>query len=41
MDERNQNPDPFIFTGSKIIRGTGKAMVCCVGTQSSASKEET
>ena len=33
-----ENSDPFVFAGSKIIRGTGKGLVCCVGPYSSVGK---
>jgi len=34
-----QGGDPFLFAGSKIVRGTGKALVCCVGENNSTKKE--
>ena len=30
-DNHKQNPDPFLFTDSKVMTGQGKALVCCVG----------
>lgn len=30
-DNHRDNPDPFLFTDSKIVEGQGKALVCCVG----------
>jgi magnesium-transporting ATPase (P-type) len=30
-DNHKQNPDPFLFTDSKVMKGYGKAVVVCVG----------
>jgi Ca2+-transporting ATPase len=34
-----QGGDPILLAGSKIVRGTGKALVCCVGENNSVTKE--
>ena len=34
-----QGGDPFLFAGSNIVKGTGKALVCCVGDNNSVKKE--
>jgi len=37
MDENDEpnnhkdNPDPFLFTDSKVMTGHGKAVICAVG----------
>jgi Ca2+-transporting ATPase len=31
-DNHKTNPDPFLFSDTKIMTGTGKALVCCVGS---------
>lgn len=31
-DNHHDNPDPFLLTDSKIMTGQGKAIVCCVGS---------
>lgn len=38
-DNHTQNPDPFLYTDSKILSGYGKAVVCCVGKQTVLSKK--
>lgn len=30
-DNHKSNPDPFLFSDTKVMSGTGKALVCCVG----------
>jgi len=30
-DNHKQNPDPFLLTGSMIMTGSGRAIVCSVG----------
>ena len=30
-DNHKDNPDPFLFTDSKVMTGHGKAVVCAVG----------
>lgn len=31
VDNHKSNPDPFLFTGTMIMSGSGKAVVCAVG----------
>jgi Ca2+-transporting ATPase len=31
VDNHKTNPDPFLFSDTKVMTGTGKALVCCVG----------
>jgi len=31
IDNHKDNPDPFLLTGSMILTGSGKAVVCAVG----------
>lgn len=40
-DEPNNhkdNPDPFLFTDSKVMTGHGKAVVCAVGENTMAAR---
>lgn len=30
-DNHKSHPDPFLFSDTKVMTGTGKALVCCVG----------
>ena len=30
-DNHKSNPDPFLFSDTKIMTGSGKALICCVG----------
>lgn len=34
-NERGMQCDPILFAGSKITKGSGKALICCVGPTSS------
>lgn len=44
MDESDEpnnhkdNPDPFLFTDSKVMTGAGKAVVCAVGENTLAAR---
>lgn len=38
LDNHKKNPDPFLFTGSMIMTGTGKAVVCAVGKNTRVSR---
>jgi magnesium-transporting ATPase (P-type) len=40
LEENNhkEHPDPFIFSNSKILTGSGKALVCCVGKSTKLSR---
>lgn len=31
VDNHKEHPNPFLFTDSKIMKGQGRALVCCVG----------
>lgn len=37
-DNHKDNPDPFLFSNSKIMSGSGKAVVCCVGKSTKLSR---
>ena len=32
-DNHRENPDPFLLSRSLVMRGSGTAVVCCVGKQ--------
>lgn len=37
-DNHKENPDPFLFTDTKVMRGYGKALVVCVGSNTLLAK---
>lgn len=37
-DNHKLNPDPFLLTASKIMSGSGKAVVCSVGKNTRLSR---
>lgn len=37
-DNHREHPDPFLLTDSKIMKGQGKAIVCCVGENTILAK---
>jgi Ca2+-transporting ATPase len=41
IDNHKDNPDPILLTGSKIMTGLGRAVVCAVGKNTRLSKERT
>lgn len=38
MDNHHENPDIILLTGSKVMTGGGKAVVCCVGDNTHLKK---
>lgn len=38
LNNHKKNPDPFLFTGSMIMTGSGKAVVCAVGKNTRVSR---
>jgi magnesium-transporting ATPase (P-type) len=40
VEENNhkEHPDPFLLSNSKILTGSGKAVVCCVGKSTKLSR---
>jgi magnesium-transporting ATPase (P-type) len=38
QDNHRMNPDPFLFSNSKVMTGQGKALVCQVGENTLLSK---
>ena len=37
-DNHKDNPDPFLFTDSKVMTGNGRAVVCAVGANTMAAR---
>lgn len=37
-DNHHDNPDPILLTGSKVLAGSGRAVVCAVGTNTRLSR---
>lgn len=40
QDNHIENPDPFLLTGSLVMRGAGRAMVCAVGKHTRLAKSQ-
>jgi len=38
FNNHKKNPDPFLFTGSMVMTGSGKAVVCSVGKNTRVSR---
>ena len=38
-DNHKSNPDPFLLTGSLVLTGAGRAVVCCVGDSTLLDRE--
>lgn len=38
VDNHKKNPDPFLFAGSMIMTGSGKAVICAVGKNTRVSR---
>lgn len=39
-DNHESNPDPFLFADSKVLTGSGRAIVCAVGLKSKMSRSK-
>ena len=37
-DNHHENPDPVLLTGSKVLAGSGRAVVCAVGRNTRMSR---
>ena len=37
-DNHHENPDPILLTGSKVLNGSGRAVVCAVGSNTRMSR---
>lgn len=40
VDNHEHNPDPFLFADSKVLTGSGKAIVCAVGLKTKMSRSK-
>ena len=38
VDNHHENPDPILLTGSKVLNGSGRAVVCAVGSNTRMSR---